>query len=143
MTNVDALRDGLDCCLAQHFEVVARVSHDRWSLRNGSARVFVTLQEVKGRPLVQVRSPLVRGAAATSELFEHVATESDDYVFGHLSCTRHGESADVFLSHVLQADDLQPIELVSCVRGMLATANEIDGDLARRFGGTPFHSDQE
>ena len=124
--------------LAEAFQEVHRLPEMTWSFARGTARVFVSVRRVHVRNFVQVRCPVVADAPESRELFEHVSTHADDFLFGHLSCDRDGGLVNVFLTHVLSTTDLQETELVECVDAVIRQADEIDEQLVELFGGRTF-----
>jgi hypothetical protein len=126
-------------------ELVGTVEIDRdgdFTLRHGSSRVFVRCAELKGdRTYVAITVPLLFGCQASPELFRHVATHADDWVFGHLSAHEGDDGVAVFFTHRLLGDYLDPEELKSAVGGVAATADDLDNELQGQFGGRRFHED--
>jgi hypothetical protein len=113
------------------------------TLQVGSTRVFVrSLPWGEDKTTVGVSCPVLMGVKASPELFEHVATHSDDYLFGHLSAQRADDgTVTVTFTHTLLGDYLDPEELKVAVGAVVTTADQIDDDLKARFGGTRFHDD--
>lgn len=123
-----------------------------YSARSGSARVFVrVLEHPDGESaLIYVFAPVVEGARLTPELFEYVATDSS-MVFGTLLVVRDtpdqpdGQSAGaattgtIYVRHTLLGDFLDSAELEYAVGGIASSADDLDDELATRFGGSVFH----
>jgi len=118
-----------------------------WTFRNGSARTFVRVREQErsdesSRTLVDISAPVLFGASPTPELWEYVALNADNWIFGHLWAAKDDEgTVTLILSHRLLGDFLDPEELKSAVAGLAISAEEVDDELAQRFGGRCFHED--
>ena len=117
-----------------------------WTFRTGSARVFVRVREQTGedssRTLVELTAPVLFGVTPSAELWEYVALSADNWVFGHLWAAKQDEDdVTLLLSHRLLGDYLDPEELKSAVAGLAISAEEIDDQLADRFGGRRFHEE--
>lgn len=107
-----------------------------WILGRGTARASVDVLERGERLFVTVTIPLAEEVPASAKLFEHVATNADRFLFGHLSCDPTGrDTVVVSLTHTLLADHLQLGEVLACLDEMLHTADTWDGLLVRSFGG--------
>jgi hypothetical protein len=107
----------------------------------GSARVDVTVEVFdEDQSVVQVTAKAVTGAAASPELYQHVATTSLD--LGHLSVApEDGGTVAIVISHGLIGEFLNPAELRMTVVAVAHAADTTDDDLAARFGGTVYHAD--
>lgn len=117
-----------------------------YSARSGSARVFV---RVVAHPdgestVVYVFAHLVDGATLSPELYEYVATDAST-VFGTLLVIRDpgGTTGTILLRHALLGDFLDAAELEYVVGGIAHSGDEIDNELAARFGGTVFHPEAD
>lgn len=107
------------------------------SLRYGSARVDVTVGVFdEDSSVVFVKAECVTGAAASSELFRHIATSGSATGFGHLSATEQADgNVTINFSHSLLGDYLNPAELRMTVVAVAYIADQLDDELARKFGG--------
>ena len=118
-----------------------------WTFRNGSARVFVRVREQQlgddsSRTLVDLSAPVLFGVSPTPELWEYVALNADNWIFGHLWAAKDDDgNVTLILSHRLLGDFLDPEELKSAVAGLAITAEEVDDKLAEQFGGRRFHEE--
>jgi hypothetical protein len=115
-----------------------------FTFRAESTRLFVSCRpwEQTENTLVQLIAPVLQGCEPTPELYKHIATHADDYLFGHLSAREDGDKLDILFTHTLLGDFLDPDELKRAVAGMIRTANDLDDALKTRFGGSRFHEDQ-
>jgi len=129
--------------LTRNFSSVNIDEDGDFSLRNGSARIFVRVVVREGVDWTHVSlwAPVLRGVKETPAVFEYVALHADDYVFGHLHAIRFDDGIAIGLSHNLLGDYLDEDELGRAVGGMLGVADEIDDELKTQFGGTRFHED--
>lgn len=75
---------------------------------------------------------------ATPELFKWVATNTDEYMFGHIGLHMlEGDDpkCNLVFSHTLLGDYLDPEELRSAIGAVANTANRLDDEVQNRFGG--------
>lgn len=129
--------------LTENFDDVSIAPNGCYSLRRGSARIFVTVRthDDTDWTWVTLEAPLLSNVKETPEVFEHVALHSDDFIFGHLSAARTNSGLDIMFTHTLLGDFLDEDELVKAVGGMLVIADNMDDELAEIFGGDRFHDD--
>ena len=114
------------------------------SFRYGSAHVFVHVREFdEDSAVVVLESPVVKGATASPELYEYVATQAAPHEFGHLIVAPNddGKTASITFTHSLLGDYLDDMELRVAAVAVAFTADELDDQLAERFGGTVHHTD--
>jgi hypothetical protein len=73
----------------------------------------------------------------TPALFEWVATNTDNFMFGHIGMrvTEDGKHANLVFTHTLLGDYLDPEELKQAVGAIATTADELDEEIQDRFGG--------
>lgn len=125
-------------------ELIGRVELDgegRLSFQYGSARVFVEVEPIgDDNTAVAITAPLIFNARRSPELFHYVAT-SGSYRFGHLAAYEADGGVQILYRHTLLGDYLDPDELNWAVSAMAQTADEVDTELQRRFGGELFHTD--
>jgi hypothetical protein len=141
--DVAATRTKVQQFLTQTFNDVNIDRDGDFSLRHGSARVFVRTRtrDESDFTWVSLDIPLLLGVKETPEVFEHVALHSDDYLFGHLNAVRTDDGLMIMLSHALLGDYLDEQELLKAIGGMLGTADSLDDELKTQFGGQRFHED--
>lgn len=138
-----SLRGKIQQYLTQNFNNVTIDRDGDYSLRSGSARIFVsarTRDEVEWT-WVNLWVPVLHEVKESPEVFEYVALHADDYLFGHIHATRLDDGLAIGLRHVLLGDYLDEDELGYAVGGMLSSADELDDELKTRFGGTRFHEE--
>jgi len=97
-----------------------------------------TTKEGEPRSLVNISSPILWSVAPTPQLFEWIAREGGRYYFGHVSAADDiRDPGKVFLSmnHTLLGDYIDEEELASAMYAVLNTADQLDDELQKRFGG--------
>jgi hypothetical protein len=125
--------------LAGSFEVD---SEDVYTFQLGSTSVFVKVNRMDEHVVVLMWCILTRGTPPSPELYEYVATESANYAAGTLSARKREDgSVVVTLVHQLLGDFLDPEELKLAVSLMAATADGLDDEIVKRFGGQVVHAD--
>ncbi len=141
--DVAAARAKVQQYLTQNFNNVNVDAEGNFSLRNGSARVFVKTQtkDEIDWTAITLEIPLLFRVKESPEVFEHVALHADDYLFGHLSASKDDEGLMLMFSHSLLGDYLDEAELCRAVAGMLGVADDLDDELQKQFGGDRFHED--
>lgn len=142
--DVSTTREKVEQYLSRNFAQVSVNEAGVYSLRKGSARIFVEVR-VAGSAgeakitLVNLDVLLLQGVRETPAVFEYVALHADDYQFGHLNAARTDDGLRLFLSHTLLGDYLDEDELRYAVGGMATVADDLDDELQLRFGGARFH----
>lgn len=136
------VRDKVARILAANF-VVGLDSDADFTLRHGSCRVFVSVwQHDDDTPIViSIHAPLLADVEPSPELFKHVALHADDNVWGHLHANETDGKITLGFSHMLLGDYLDEQELVLAVGAVLGTADELDDELQKLFGGRRFHEE--
>jgi hypothetical protein len=143
-TTLLVLKDKVQRFVTNAFGTVQIAPNGMLTLQTGSARVFVECRAWgdTGKSLVQVRAPVLHECPASPELYQHIATHADDFLFGHLSAqAEEGGNVTVWFTHTLLGDYLDPEEITVAVGGVAATADKIDDELKTRFGGKRFHDE--
>jgi hypothetical protein len=143
MGDVAAVRSKVQQFLTNNFGNVTIDKDGDFSLRHGSARIFVRTRtgEKSDFTWISLDVPLLLGVKETPQVFEHVALHADDLVFGHLNAVRTDDGLMILLSHALLGDYLDEEELVRAAGAMLGTAEDLDDELQTQFGGQRFHED--
>jgi hypothetical protein len=139
-TNLLVLKDKVQRILTSEFNRVELDKDGGFTLRHESARMFIRCWEGDQKTFVRLTCPIVFDVQPSAELFEHVAKTGGHYIFGNVFV---GEASDgsvtLLMQHTLLGDYLDDQELIQAVIAMLGSANEIDDELAARFGGRVFH----
>ena len=122
------------------FDDVQIDANGECSITYGSAHVGIPVRIFdEDSTAVHIEAPLVTGATASPELFHFVATSADDYDFGHLGVREDGDGqATITFSHSLLGDFLDDAELRTAVVAVSFYGDQLDDDLAARFGGKVF-----
>ena len=119
------------------FEIVVR-----------SAHVFISVEEIGSddnkRFIVRFMCPMVFKVPVNHELCLYIATEGTRYRFGviNLILKEDVKTGDLYFSHTLLANDLYQSEVDNAIRAVLYTAEELDTELQKRFGGEMFGKDE-
>lgn len=144
MNDITAQKELVQAHMGSLFEGVEIDTDGDLSIRYGSSRVFVRVHEfAESSALAMVFSPVLSNVENTPELREYVAFAGADYVFGSfLLVEREGNKVDLLMKHNLLADHLEANELGFVVAGIASTCDELDSELAARFGGEVFHADE-
>jgi hypothetical protein len=109
-----------------------------------STRVNLTIQDwgvnKDGDPqaLVRISSPVLWEVDPSPALFEWVAKEGGNYLFGHVSAHEDATAPGklfLVMSHTLLGDYLDEEELSSAMYAVLGTADKLDDELKQKFGG--------
>lgn len=137
---VSDVKDKVQRILAEALGSVSIDKDGDFHVRTGSSVVFVNVYAINDTTtMIKVFSILLRGVALTPELYRWVATEGQNYRFGHCLVTEgEGGVGSVILDHTLLGDFLDAEELKWAVFAMGSTADEIDDVLKTRFGGQRF-----
>lgn len=115
------------------------------SFRVGSARVNVDVFEQNDSRFLKVLSCVADGATSSPELFEYIARANSDYIFGRLQAADGDEEGliDVWFEHNLLADYLDQEELKWAVGAVAASADDVDTEMVKRFGGRTMYEDDD
>jgi len=92
----------------------------------------------ESRALVSISSPILWSVPPTPELYEWIARDGGRYYFGHVQAADDmRDQGKLFLSmnHTLLGDYLDEEELASAMYAVLNTADQLDDELQKRFGG--------
>ncbi len=90
------------------------------------------------RTLVRITSPILRNVKPTPELYQYLAREAPQLWFGHVEVYDDAENKGMLfmaMVHTLLGDFLDEEELRAAMFGVLGSADEIDDQLQKRFGG--------
>jgi hypothetical protein len=90
------------------------------------------------RSLVRVSSPILRGVTPTPALYEYLAREAPRLYFGSIAVWDDEEEKGklaLTLGHTLLGDYLDEEELKAALFGVLGSADDLDDQLQKRFGG--------
>lgn len=132
--------------LLSHFPGSREDRPGEWTVRNESARVYVTLSAGLGPAggLLSVQCPLVHRVPVSAELFRWVATTGQDHTVGRVFLVMSGEhdTCELWFGHTCILDVLVPSHLLGSVYPVLTTSNDLDNHLQARFGGIVTGSDR-
>lgn len=114
-----------------------------FSMRNGSTRVFVAVEDFgDGDTWIRIFCPVLTGVSPSPELFEYVALNAGNYRYGTVSAEKESDGAiRLLLTHGILGTYLDPEELRIAVALLADSADTIDDQLKQMFGGVRFHED--
>lgn len=141
MATEDEVRDRVQHYLTKRF----RVGLERggaFSIDHESTRGFIFVRARDDRVIVTVEAVVAFSVPESPRMLEHVAKESDAYLFGHLAIREDQDKPGLYLAvytHALLGNYLDEEELINAVIAVVGTANRIDDDFVARFGGELFH----
>ena len=87
--------------------------------------------------VVKVSAPILWNVKRTPALYEWVATSGQAYIFGRVACNISSVESETNLEfeYNLLGDNLDEAELITAVLMLLTTANDLDDELQKKFGG--------
>jgi len=105
----------------------------------GSNQVAIFAMQLEGGDLlIRLASILARGAAPGSELFEYVARENAEILFGRMSIMDSTElmgAVDLWFDHMMFSEDFDPADFIRTLDLFAKAADLRDDDIVARFGG--------
>jgi len=122
-------------------DLVGRVEIDKdgdFTFAHESTRVFVAVRPWNNDTNVVVQFIAVTNCElqGSPELFEHIATQANHYLFGALSLFKREDGMyNANLKHTVLGDTLDPDEFKHGLLCVTATADKIDDEIQKRFGG--------
>jgi hypothetical protein len=89
------------------------------------------------RTAVYVWAPTIFDVKPSNELYKWVATEGADFFYGHCKVSPFGESGNVqvLFEITLAGDTIDPGELKQALLAVAMTADDLDDELKKKFGG--------
>ncbi len=109
----------------------------------GSTRVFVEVRDWRDPAgVVTVYAITNKLVPRSPELFEYLASHSDDFVFGRLAAWLPDEqpgAAWIVFRHTILGSTMDPDELRNAIMAVAVTADQLDDTIKQRFGGLLFH----
>jgi hypothetical protein len=142
LARLQALKDKVNGFLTEIWDGYQVDSEGDSFIEYGSSRVyFSTYPRGEDATIVRIQCPLLFDVPITPELFEYVACEGGLYFFGSMRVVLSTDDPSkglVIFSHSLLGDYLDLEELKSAALGLLFSADEVDNEMASRFGGTTF-----
>jgi len=141
MPTVDQVKNKVLRMMAKHYNVSTDDDGDV-ILRHESAALIVSVSEwhpdEEGRnTVVQVSAPILWEVKRTAALYEWVATTGQSYLFGRTACNAGADASltNVAFEQNILGDNLDEPELVATVTSLISTANNLDDELQKKFGG--------
>lgn len=143
MTVVDQVREKMHQMLQNIFDNVHIDDDGTAVLRSGSAmcmiRVFEWDLESPGRnTIITLDASIVFGVKRSPALYEWVALQNDQYIFGHLVVRESNQKSlvDIWFTHNLLGDFLDEAEIDAAIMALLESADQLDDEAMHTFGGT-------
>jgi len=89
------------------------------------------------RTAVYVWAPTIYDVKPSNDLYKWVATEGADFFYGHCKVGAFGEKGNVqvLFEITLAGDTIDPGELKQALLAVAMTADDLDDELQRKFGG--------
>ena len=118
-------------------DAIHEVDAMSYELPVGSSKVIVDVRPAGSRTVINILAPLVFYATPSPELFEYVARQTGAPGLGHLRIkdSERPGLVDILVAGQLPGDDIDRSELITTVAIIGGFADDIDNDLAERFGG--------
>ena len=142
LARAQALKDKVHGLLSQIADGYQVDSEGDSFIEYGSSRIYFSTHPFgDDGTVVEIWCLLLINVTITPELFEYVACEGANYHFGSMIVRRSPDDpsvGQVVFSHSLLGDYLDLEELKVAALGVLFAADDIDNELAGRFGGTTF-----
>ena len=121
--------------------ILGRVEVDQqgaFSFPFESTRVFVNVAPFHETSVANVYAITNVEVPATPELFRWIATHTDSWLFGHLGAEESDRGVTVVFRRSVLGDFVDPAQLHQAVGIVATTANQIDEEIKRQFGGRLF-----
>ena len=127
---------------------LGRVEIDRdgdFVLHHESAVVFVSLRVMNDNPdanvVISAFCPLVINVPLTPDVYKWIATEGQQFFFGHCQLFVNDDNEKlgrIHFGYSIVGNDLDPNELQNLVYVAMITGNQLDDMLKDKFGGQLF-----
>jgi hypothetical protein len=134
-SNISETRDRVASMLAN---MVGRVELEggELSFPYETTRIYVNVRPFgEDSQVVNVYAITNVDVTPTPELYQFVATNADEWVFGHLAMGETDGKAVLYFRETLLADHLDEAELHTAVAAVAVTADKIDEEMKAKFGG--------
>ena len=104
-----------------------------------SVQVFLNVLDVgENMPVVNVFAVTNVEVPPSPQLYRFVATKANDWVFGHLGAREEQRGVTIMFRHTLLGEYLDRDELAHAVHAVATTADGLDNEIKRQFGGKLF-----
>jgi len=89
------------------------------------------------RTAVYVWAPTIFDVKPSNELYKWVATEGADFFYGHCKISPFGDNGNVqvIFEVTIAGDSIDPGELKQALLAVALTADDLDDELKKKFGG--------
>ena len=146
MQTLEQVKEKVQRILMEHYPTRMDKDGD-FRINYESAHLFVTVRERTFGDnqkdfIVGLFCPLINSFEPTQDLYKWVATEGQDFAFGHVQFIHpEGGYPELLFSHTILAVDLDESELLNAVGAVLYTSVDLDTELHQKFGGQMFGKD--
>ena len=142
MPNAEQVKNKVLRMLMSHMDVGLDDDGDI-RIRHESAVCWVTVaswgeQTNDGsNTVVLVRAPIIWEVKRTPALYEWVANDGQNVMFGRVACRTASDASltNVYFEHTLLGDNIDEPEIIHTVRLVITSANRLDDELVAKFGG--------
>lgn len=147
MSNAAAIKAKVQGWLAEDFSNVGLSKHGGFTLRFGSSRLYVDVEDLEpedpeGMAMVRLTAPLVFNLQESAELYKYIAEHTDDYRFGRLYIAKTDDgSFTAGISHQILGNYLDQAELGYAVAWIGTSADDKDDEIQNLFGGERFYEE--
>jgi hypothetical protein len=148
MSRTDEVRNKVQRILAEDLGSVKVDKDGDFVVVHESAVTFVQVysrneSDPEADIVINAFCPLIIDVPLTSALYEWVATEGQEFYFGSCRVVKddNGKTGRVLYKYSIVGNDLDPNELFTLVYTVAMTANQLDNDLQKQFGGNLFGRD--
>ena len=151
MSNLLVVKDKVSRFAREVFNIVQIDDDGDLVIPYESTRVFIRVFEREvlpeneaymnenqlSRTVISVWAPTVLDVTPSNELYKWVATEGDDYNYGHCTVVPYGDKGNVQVIFAIKipGDTIDPGELKQALFTVAFVADGLDDDLKAKFGG--------
>ena len=134
--SVESVRERVQRILTEEYGQVIVDQDGDFVINNGSARIFISVTEIKLGVVVKLYSPLLRNVPTSADVFKWVATEGQNRWFAHATLLEQDDATcHITWEHDLLGDYLDREELLHAVVAVAAGADDLDDKVQKMFGG--------
>jgi hypothetical protein len=151
MTNLLVVKDKVSRFAREVFNVVQIDDDGDLVIPYESTKIFIRVFEREvsaemeefwsenqlSRTAVYVWAPTIFDVKPSNDLYKWVATEGADFFYGHCKVGSFGENGNVqvIFEITLAGDTIDPGELTQALLAVAMTADDLDDELQKKFGG--------
>ena len=144
VANIKETRDKVERYLADL--PIKSVVNDKGAVnfRFGSTLVEVSVHEFgkgRGSTIVRIRAYMNDKVPPSPELYRHILVERGSFPFGHLDVQEKKDGCFISFCHGLFGNSLDFEEFNHAIKAVAITADQIDTEIHKKFGGVLFFKD--